>query len=257
MSIPSNGSIDRVSWEIISGVEAIDDLTVTVTFAEPTIGWFQPFGSNLGAIYPRHFWDGKDPGGGECRVCHCRRSAPARSSLNRSLPTTRSSTRRTRTTASRTSRTSSASSSRAAAMRPRRCVAVTSTGEWDIGVHPADRQRQALESSLGDKGQVYGTPGTGVEKIQFNFSDPNTEVDGQRSQKDTPASVPDRSGRARGDCRSRSTASHSPTSCTPAPRVSRRDATSLPAWGSTSRRTRPGSTTRRRRHRCWTMPAGC
>lgn len=50
-----------MSWEIISAVEAVDDLTVKVTFADPTLGWFQPFGSNLGVIYPRHFWEGKDP----------------------------------------------------------------------------------------------------------------------------------------------------------------------------------------------------
>jgi peptide/nickel transport system substrate-binding protein len=64
-------------------------------------------------------------------------------------------------------------------------LAVTQTGDWDLAF-TLQIDNDALESALGDKGAVYGPPGTGVEKIQFNFSDPNTEVDGQRSQKDTP-----------------------------------------------------------------------
>jgi peptide/nickel transport system substrate-binding protein len=63
--------------------------------------------------------------------------------------------------------------------------AVTVTGDWDIAF-TLQIDPDALRAALGDRGAVYGPPGTGVEKIQFNFSDPNTEVDGQRSQKDTP-----------------------------------------------------------------------
>jgi peptide/nickel transport system substrate-binding protein len=36
------------------------------------------------------------------------------------------------------------------------------------------------------KGQWIVIPGTSVERIDLNFSDPNNEIDGQRSQKDTP-----------------------------------------------------------------------
>ena len=35
-------------------------------------------------------------------------------------------------------------------------------------------------------GQLAPYPGINIERFNFNFSDPNTEVDGQRSHKDTP-----------------------------------------------------------------------
>src|SRR5690606_31184276 len=56
----ANGSIDRTSWELVSDVEVVDDLTAVVTFDPPTYGWFQSFASNIGAIYPAHFWEGSE-----------------------------------------------------------------------------------------------------------------------------------------------------------------------------------------------------
>ena len=38
----------------------------------------------------------------------------------------------------------------------------------------------------GENGTIQFTPGTSLERININFSDPNAEVDGQRSHKDTP-----------------------------------------------------------------------
>ena len=180
----ANQSIDAVSWQIISNVEAVDDLTVKVTFAEPTIGWFQPFGSNLGAIYPKHFWDGKDPleanaafatapiGTGAyvveelkpndqvTYVANEKYREPNKPFFERIIL--------------------KGGGDPATSLR-----AVTVTGDWDLAF-TLQIDPTTMEASLGDKGAVYGPPGTGIEKIQFNFTDPNTEVDGQRSQKDTP-----------------------------------------------------------------------
>ncbi len=66
--------------------------------------------------------------------------------------------------------------------------AVIQTGEydfaWNLQVEPAVID----EMMAGDN--TYGfakvTPGANVERINFNFSDPNTEVDGQRSEINTP-----------------------------------------------------------------------
>jgi len=180
----SNGSIDSVSWQLLSNVEAIDDYTVQATFASPTIGWFQPFGSNIGAIYPRHFWAGKvstvanadfllspigtgpfvleefSPNDQVIYAANENYREPNKPYFSRVIL--------------------KGGGDAASAV-----LAVTQTGDWDLAF-TLQIDSVALESALGDKGAVYGPPGTGVEKIQFNFSDPNTEVDGQRSQKDTP-----------------------------------------------------------------------
>ena len=180
----TNGSIDSVSWQLLSNVEAIDELTVLATFASPSIGWFQPFGSNIGVIYPRHFWEGKEasaaneefalnpvgtgpyvleelsPNDQVIYKVNENYREPNKPYFDRVIV--------------------KGGGDAASALR-----AVTRTGDWDIAF-TLQIDKRALEAGLGDQGAVYGTPGTGVEKIQFNFSDPNTEVDGQRSQKDTP-----------------------------------------------------------------------
>jgi peptide/nickel transport system substrate-binding protein len=181
---PDNQSIDAASWAIISNVEAVDDLTVKVTFAEPTLGWFQPFGSNLGAIYPKHFWNGKDvqeanaafsldPVGTGAYVVE--EFLPNDQVIYRVNEHYRESNKPFFDRIILKGGGDAATSLRA----------VTVTGDWDIAF-TLQIDPTTLEASLGDKGAVYGPPGTGVEKIQFNFSDPNREVDGQRSQKDTP-----------------------------------------------------------------------
>jgi peptide/nickel transport system substrate-binding protein len=180
----SNGSIDSVSWQLLSNVEAIDDYTVQATFAAPTIGWFQPFGSNIGAIYPQHFWEGRDAaeaneafllspiGTGPFVLEELSPNDQVIYSVNESYREPN------KPFFSRVILKGGGDAASAV-------LAVTQTGDWDLAF-TLQIDRQALEGALGDKGAVYGPPGTGVEKIQFNFSDPNAEVDGQRSQKDTP-----------------------------------------------------------------------
>ncbi|MBA2247314.1 MAG: peptide ABC transporter substrate-binding protein, partial [Chloroflexia bacterium] len=181
---PANKSIDSVSWEIIEAIEAVDDLTVTVTFADPTLGWFQPFGSNLGAINPRHFWEGKDPAEANAAFA----SAPIGTGAyvvesfapNDQVIYAANLNYREANKPFFERVILKGGGDPASAVR-----AVTVTGDWDIAF-TLQIDPDALRAALGDRGAVYGPPGTGVEKIQFNFSDPNTEVDGQRSQKDTP-----------------------------------------------------------------------
>jgi len=61
------------------------------------------------------------------------------------------------------------------------------TGDWDFAwnlqVEPAilNELRDSAE-----QGAIYAVPGTNFERININFSDPNAEVNGERSQKDTP-----------------------------------------------------------------------
>jgi len=181
---PANQSIDAPSWAIISNIEAVDSLTAKVTFAEPTLGWFQPFGSNLGAIYPKHFWDGKEMAAAN--------TAFALSPIGTGAFVLESLSPNDQVIykANDTYREPNKPFFQRAILKgggdaPSAVLAVTQTGDWDIAF-TLQIDKTALKGALGDKGKVYGPPGTGVEKIQFNFSDPNKEVDGQRSEKNTP-----------------------------------------------------------------------
>lgn len=181
----ANQSIDRVSWEIISNVEVVDDHTVTMTFDPPTYGWFQPCASNIGAIYPAHFWEGSEDfaqtniefslspiGTGPFQL---REFKPNEEVIYEANPNYREPNKPY----------FESMILRGGGEAVTSIQAVTVGGEWDFAftlmIDP-----ETLESVVGDQGVVVGAVGTGVEKIQINFSDPNTEVDGQRSEVNTP-----------------------------------------------------------------------
>ena len=182
---PENGSIDRASWELISDIEVVDDLTCVVTFDPPTFGWFQPFGSNIGAIYPAHFWEGSEDyaqtnidfmmhpiGTGPFRL---REFKPNEEVVYEANANYREPNKPY----------FSSMVLRGGGEAVTSAQAVTVGGEWDLAftlmIDP-----ETLESIVGEEGQVTGAVGTGIEKIQINFSDPYTEVDGQQSEVNTP-----------------------------------------------------------------------
>jgi peptide/nickel transport system substrate-binding protein len=182
---PANQSIDQVSWEIISDVEVVDDLTCRITFDPPTYGWFQPCAGNIGALYPAHFWEGSDdmtqtnvdfglsPIGTGPYVLQ--EFKPNEEVVYAASETYREANKPAFSTMIL----------RGGGEVSTSIQAVTVGSEWDLAftlmIDP-----ETLASIVGDEGEVMGALGTGVEKIQLNFSDPNTEVDGQRSEVNTP-----------------------------------------------------------------------
>ena len=60
------------------------------------------------------------------------------------------------------------------------------TGDWDFAWNLQVEPEILKPEAEGGKGDLVIVPGTGVEFIALNFSDPNKEVDGQRSQWQTP-----------------------------------------------------------------------
>lgn len=184
----ANRSIDQVSWEMISNVEVIDDLTCKVTFDPPTYGWFQPFGSNIGAIYPAHHWEGSDDftqsnidfgnnpiGTGPFKLKEFKPNEEVVYEANENYREANKPFFSTFVL-------------RGGGDPVTTIQAVTIAGEFDMSfslmIDP-----ETLASVVGDNGEVVGALGTGVEKIQLNFSDPNTEVDGQKSEVNTPHPV--------------------------------------------------------------------
>lgn len=182
----SNASSNFSVWDPIASIETPDDLTVVVTYKTPSLAWFDPFTGNYnGPIYPAHVF-GDDPankndaflsnpiGTGPyvidtfatddqvTYVMNERYREPTKPYFSRVLL--------------------KGGGDPAASAR-----AVCQTGEFDFGwnIQVEPEVRQQIESD-GDRGAIYSIPGVLVEQLTFNLSDPNTEVDGQRSQKDTP-----------------------------------------------------------------------
>ncbi len=182
----SNASTNFAVWDVIENIEAVDDLTAKVTFKTPSAAWFDPFtGGRNGHIIPSHVF-GDDPsnanedfvsapiGTGPYVVDSFVPNDTVQYSAN---PNYRDPNKPFFATVNLKGGGDAASAARA----------VLQTGEydyaWNLQVEPAilDEMLQGEP-----KGQVVVAKGTSVERININFSDPNTEVDGQRSEVNTP-----------------------------------------------------------------------
>src|SRR5690606_14053197 len=64
--------------------------------------------------------------------------------------------------------------------------AVLETGDYDFAPMLQVEPEVLAEMMDGGNGVVVVVPGAGAEQIYINFSDPHTEVDGQRSEMNTP-----------------------------------------------------------------------
>lgn len=185
---PDNAAVTFDMWSGITDIVADDDLTVTVTFETPSAAWFDPFtGGNNGHIYPAHHW-GDDPkntdasdafqlnpiGTGPFKLENFSPNDQANYVVNENY-------RDANKPAFSTIHLKGGGDAPAAAR------SVLQTGEydyaWNLQVEP-----DVIASMVGDDapGQFVVSPGTNLERIHINYSDPNKEVDGQRSEMNTP-----------------------------------------------------------------------
>jgi peptide/nickel transport system substrate-binding protein len=67
--------------------------------------------------------------------------------------------------------------------------AVLQTGDFDYAWNLQVEPQILADLAEGGKGGLVTVPGPSLERINFNFSDPNKEVDGQRSEMNTPHPV--------------------------------------------------------------------
>jgi peptide/nickel transport system substrate-binding protein len=185
---PNNNSVTAGVWETVENIEAQDDLTLAVTFVQPSAAWFDPFtGGNNGHIYPAHYWNDdptdtaksdafqlKPMGTGPFMVEEFSPNDAARYVMNENY-------RHENKPAFASIELKGGGDAPAAAR------SVLQTGEydyaWNLQVEP-----DVLASMLGEDspGELKIIPGTSFERIHLNFSDPNTEVNGQRSEINTP-----------------------------------------------------------------------
>jgi peptide/nickel transport system substrate-binding protein len=181
---PANGAIDIKTYEPVTNVEAIDDLTVKVSFAGTTLGWYVPFsGSYLGSIYPKHVLEaGTDAynafllnpvGTGPYIVESFTVNDQAIYTMNTNY-------REPNKPFFEKVNVKSQKDSTLAAQ------AVMETGDWDFAWN-LQTEPDILESlEANGKGTVKAGSPVNVERLLINFSDPNTETNGQRSEKNTP-----------------------------------------------------------------------
>ena len=179
-----NASVNQDTFAPISGYEVVDDLTITVNFSDSNPFWFTPFaGTSTGFVYPKHILEVEGahqeflsnpigtgpyvvesftPDDEGTFVPNENYREPNKPFFSRV--------------------TIKGGGDPAAAAR-----AIVQTGDfdfaWNLQIEPDVIASMESDDS---PGVFLPYPGVAVERINFNFSDPHTEVDGQRSEMNTP-----------------------------------------------------------------------
>lgn len=181
-----NGSVNFAVWNTIENIEAQDEKTAVVTFKEGRVNWFEPFiGNAIGILYPAHVFD-NDPtnqndafltapiGTGPYAIESFTPNDLAVYAINENY---REPNKPYFSSVNFKGGGDAVSSARA----------VVQTAEYDYAWN-IQAEPEVIEeiNDSGDAGEVVGIQTTTGEVIYLNFSDPHTEVDGQRSHLGTP-----------------------------------------------------------------------
>ncbi len=184
---PANQSVSLTTYQAIENIEKIDDLTVKLTFKEGSLAWYFPFtGTYVGSVYPKHFWDGKDPqaandefrrnaiGTGPYKVESFTENDQVTYVINENYREPN------KPFFSRVIIKGGGDAASAA-------QAVLQTGDWHFAwnLQVAPNILREMEEQ-GGKGKVVAQGLGAVERVLINFSDPNDESKGERAHKDVP-----------------------------------------------------------------------
>jgi len=182
----ANASQNITTWQTIDTIKAVDATTAKVTFKQANPFWFDPFaGTSTAFVLPKHVLEGK---GAEGNTAFGQKPigtgpfvvdsfTPNDQVIYSANPNYREPNKPFYATVNLKGGGDAASAARA----------VLQTGEvdyaWNLQVEP-----EVLQGLISDSapGQLLIKPGAQVERININFSDPNKEVDGQRSEMNTP-----------------------------------------------------------------------
>jgi peptide/nickel transport system substrate-binding protein len=180
-----NNSTNQNSFEAIESVEVVDELTAKVTFTAPNPIWFDPFtGTSTGFVYPKHVLEG----GKEAHDAFL--SAPVGTGpyvVESFTPNDQGTYVINENYREANKPFFSRVVVKGGGDAPAAARAVLQTGDydfaWNLQVEPAVLTDMESEDA---PGKLTPYPGINIERFNFNFSDPNTEVDGQRSEMNTP-----------------------------------------------------------------------
>ncbi len=173
-----NASVSIGTWEPIATIEAVDDLTVKVGYETPNANWYAPFaGTANGPILPKHILEvegsadafNANPIGTGPYVIDT--FSPNDQVIYKINENYRDPNKPFFASVNLKGGGDAASAARA----------VLQTGEWDHAWNLQVEPAVIRDLEQGGKGKFHVVPGTSLERININFSDPNTEVEGQRS----------------------------------------------------------------------------
>ncbi len=183
---PDNGSFSFNTFDTISEIEIIDDVTFTATFRNTNPIWFEPFsGSGEAVLLPKHILEGQPPEANDAFGQNPVGTGPyivETFAANDQVTYTVNENYREPNKPYFSRVILKGGGDAASAAR-----AVLQTGDydfaWNLQVEP-----EVLQGLVSDDGPgvIEVTPLTTLEEIDINHSDPRTEVDGEVSQKDTP-----------------------------------------------------------------------
>lgn len=183
---PDNPVTQAAVYNRIIETEVIDDVTVKLTFDSPNPTWSESFaGSGSGVVLPKHILEGADQD-----VLNQFRAAPVGTGpykvddfqANDQVTYVMNEHYREENKPYFDRVLLKGGGDAAAAAR-----AVLQTGEFDFGWNlNAERDVMAGITADASTGQFVVEGGLNLERININFSDPDTEVDGQRSEMNTP-----------------------------------------------------------------------
>jgi len=181
----ASNSVNQTVAETIADVEVVDDLTVTVRFNQPNPLWFENHaGTSTGFVYPMHIL-GEDPAALDAFLLSPIGTGPYvvnSFTVNDQVIYGVNENYREANKPFFSEVVIKGGGDAASAAR-----ATIQTGEydfaWNLQVEPDILEGMASDDN---PGHLLVALGTNVERIDFNFSDPNAEVDGQRSEMNTP-----------------------------------------------------------------------
>lgn len=184
---PENASTSSSVWDPIEKIEAASPTQAVITFKEPSVSWFVPItGTSYGGIIPKHVLGVDDAaaateafltnpiGTGPYKVDSFKENDQVIYSINENY---REANKPYFATVNLKGGGDASSSAQA----------VLQTGDWhyawNLQVEPQILKQ--LEES-GGKGKLVVSPPSSLERVNFNFTDPNKEVDGERSSLKAP-----------------------------------------------------------------------
>jgi peptide/nickel transport system substrate-binding protein len=181
---PDNAAVSVQTYQPIELVEALDPLTVKITFSTPSLAWYLPFtGTAWGAVYPKHKLESGPDAINEFRQNPTGTGPYVVESFKENDQVIYVANENYREPNKPFFAKINLKGGGDAASAAR---AVLETGDWDLAWNLQVEPQILNEMAQGGKGKLVTYPGTSVERVLINFSDPNTEVDGQRSEKNTP-----------------------------------------------------------------------
>jgi peptide/nickel transport system substrate-binding protein len=184
---PATGAVSSGSYLNIQRIEKLDDYTVRVVFKEPTPFWYDAFFSGRGHILPKHLmgdYKGQNSrnapynlmpvGTGPYKIVDFKPGDVVRYEIN---PTYHVANRPFFDTVELKGGGDATSAARA----------VLQTGEYDFAWNmQVEKDVAERIERQGGRGVFEIFPGSNVEHIQLNRTDPWTEVDGERSSLKAP-----------------------------------------------------------------------